>query len=134
MPSFHLRKSSRLLLVPLAVLLSGATLARADGPVSFMGHEFCCPTYYHCVPRPPCIHYKCVCPKPVCDPCNLDHYGYYPTCWRPWMEVTDYSHCPVPPPTVLAPTTNPREVTGAAPPPENELTLPEPKKVIRPER
>jgi hypothetical protein len=124
-----LQKSTRLLLASLVVVLSGAALARADGPISIMGHEFCCPSFFHCTPRPPHIHYKCVCsPKPICDPCELHNYGYYPVCWRPWMQDVDYSHCPVPPPTVLAPNFNPPAMTANTTT-EDELTLPTPKRV-----
>src|SRR5437660_1580852 len=36
----------------------------------------CPPPFCHTQEGPPCIHYKCGCPRPVCDPCNLPHYGY----------------------------------------------------------
>ena len=94
-------------IVPLWLFLS-ASSARAQ--VAVFGHQIFCPKTTVCIPKPPKLKYKCVCPKPVCDPCSLPNYGYYPSCWRPWMQQVDYSHCPVPPPTVLAPHYHPREV------------------------
>jgi hypothetical protein len=47
--------------------------------------EKCPPPLVHCTPKPPTIKFKCVCPLPVCNPCDLQGYGYYPTCWRPWL-------------------------------------------------
>jgi len=102
-------------LIPLWMMFSPAS---ADAQINFMGHQFCCPPTYFCVPNPPKLKYKCVCPKPVCDPCNLEHYGYYPTCWRPWLEQVNYSHCPVPPPTLLAPHYHPREAFSEEQPDE----------------
>jgi hypothetical protein len=43
------------------------------------------------------------CPRPICDPCHLEHYGYYQTCWAPWPFPPDWSHCPVPPPGAVLP-------------------------------
>jgi hypothetical protein len=63
-----------------------------------------CPKTVFCRPKAPCIKYKCVCPKPIC-PCGgeLENFGYYPTCWRPWPFPPNYSHCPVPPTIATAP-------------------------------
>jgi hypothetical protein len=47
-----------------------------------------------CYTRTTIFHYKCICPKPICDPCNLEHFGYYPTCWQRWPFPPDYRHCP----------------------------------------
>ncbi len=44
----------------------------------------CPPPYVHHQEGPPCIKFKCVCPRPVCPPCTSPFYGYYPTCWRSW--------------------------------------------------
>lgn len=60
----------------------------------------CCPKFVHCTPKPPKICYKCICPKPVCDPCRLEGAGYYPTCWRPWVYPPRYGHCPAPGPAL----------------------------------
>jgi hypothetical protein len=45
--------------------------------------------------------FKKGCPRPVCDPCTLEHAGYYAACWKPWPYPPDWSHCPVPPPSAL---------------------------------
>lgn len=50
---------------------------------------------------PPRLCFKHGCPKPICDPCHLPRYGYFPTCWQPWPFPPDWSHCPVPPPGAL---------------------------------
>jgi hypothetical protein len=39
----------------------------------------------------------------VCDPCTLEHFGYYATCWAPWPYPPDWSHCPTPPPGAVLP-------------------------------
>jgi hypothetical protein len=46
-----------------------------------------------------CWHHAC--PKPICDPCNLPHFGYFETCWHPWPFPADFSHCGSPPPAAL---------------------------------
>ncbi len=61
-----------------------------------------CPKTCFTIEKRPCIKWHCVCPKPVCNPCDIEGYGYFPTCWRPWAYPPDYRHCPVPPPGVLA--------------------------------
>lgn len=130
MAFLRLRRSFRLLIASLAATWMANGLVLADEPVTIMGHEFCCPVFTTCTPRRPIIKYKCTCPKPICDPCSLEHYGYYPTCWRPWLEEVDYSHCPVPPPTVLAPNAN-LPLTGQLPnavPGEPDMQLPPPNK------
>ena len=63
----------------------------------------CPPKFVHCMERPPCPCYKCMCPRPVCNPCQLPHAGYYRTCWQPWPWPPDWSHCPAPPPSVKLP-------------------------------
>jgi hypothetical protein len=67
------------------------------------GKGHCPPPYRHYFEGPPCIKFKRACPRPVCDPCNLEHYGYYPTCWAPWPFPADWSHCPCPPPGARLP-------------------------------
>ncbi len=69
------------------------------GPLDFCWHR-CPPPYVHCQEGRPKIRIKCACPKPVCDPCNLEHFGYYPTCWHPWSYLPDWSRCPVAPPAM----------------------------------
>jgi hypothetical protein len=63
----------------------------------------CPPPFIHHYEGPPKLKYKKACPRPVCDPCNLEHYGYYQTCWAPWPFPPDWSHCPVPPPGAVLP-------------------------------
>src|SRR5262245_59214502 len=80
-----------------ALVLLGAAV-QASGPC--LGYPFCT-INKRCQERPPCWHNKPVCPKPICDPCTLEHHGYYHTCWRPSSIPPDWSHCPVPPPAVM---------------------------------
>jgi hypothetical protein len=96
---------------------AGACAAPACGSVCEACQKFHCPPkFIHCTPKPPKIKFKCACPKPVCNPCDLDptgNYGYTPTCWRPWMAEPNYAHCPVPSPTQIMP----RDKPGFGPPP-----------------
>jgi hypothetical protein len=97
-------------------LLGTASLAWADdggcatcgGGVSTStgncgSNTHCPPHFVHFMERPPCIKFKCSCPRPVCDPCDLPHFGYYQPCWRPWPFPPDWSHCACPPPSTLVP-------------------------------
>jgi hypothetical protein len=81
-----------------AILLGFAPPTFGEGWLSC--RQKCPPPFVHCQEGPPRLRFKCACPKPVCDPCNLDHYGYYQTCWRPWSFPPDARHCPDPLPTV----------------------------------
>ncbi len=94
----------RALVLPLAPLFVAAGLAlparAGDGCCCPPG--IFCPVTTFCRIRQPCIKWKCTCPKPICDPCNLEHYGYYPTCWHPWPFPPDYTCCRVPPNSVVA--------------------------------
>jgi hypothetical protein len=63
----------------------------------------CPPPYIHCTEGPPRLKYKCACPKPVCEPCSLERWGYYQNCWHPWPFPPDWSHCPTPPSGALVP-------------------------------
>ncbi len=74
----------------LAVLAGVVGLAGAGAAVRAGDH--CPPPFVHCQESPPCIIFKPVCPRPVCDPCNLEHWGYYPTCWRRWPG--NLANCP----------------------------------------
>jgi hypothetical protein len=74
----------------------GCNTCLPDVPTHHCPHPFC-----HTQEGPPCIHYKCGCPRPVCDPCNLPHYGYFQPCWKPWPYGPDWSHCPELPPAAL---------------------------------
>ena len=125
---------------PIAAPAEGPTCGCAAGgcPTGDCGRGGChCPKTCFTLEKPPCIKWHCVCPKPVCNPCELEHYGYYPTCWRPWAYPPDYSYCPVPPPGVVASAEPPVLAAGpadeAAPsvlPPDE--TLPTPKKAANP--
>ena len=64
------------LLAPLLLLFAGSRAAAER-------HFFCPRTVFY-EPTPPHIHYKCICPKPVCPGCPLPNFGYYPTTWHPW--------------------------------------------------
>src|SRR5437660_7390720 len=87
-----------------------------------------CPPYYkYHYEGPPKIKFKCGCPRPICDPCNLPHYGYFPTCWHPWPFPPDWSHCAVPPPATLVPSEHPgRMRTMSEPPKGGETPMPRP--------
>jgi hypothetical protein len=87
--------------VALGLGLVGVMLS-ATAPMSQAGD--CCgpcwhcpPPYIHCQYGPPRLKFKCVCPLPVCGPCDLKHFGYFPTCWAPYPFPQDYSCCPPPP-------------------------------------
>jgi hypothetical protein len=114
---------------PVAAQSCGAGGCGAGGCAGGVGALMHCPKTTFCKPIAPCIKWKCVCPKPICDPCNLPHAGYYPTCWRPWMYPMDFNHCPVPPPSVVvAPyCCNPPDTLGGV----NE-TLPTPRQLTAP--
>jgi hypothetical protein len=60
--------------------------------------EICCPHYHHCSEAPVhiCFHHKCA--KPVCNPCNVPHFGHWQKCWTPWPYGPDWGHCVAPPP------------------------------------
>jgi len=86
----------------LALLLAPLVLTVLSQPASAQ-HCTHCPKITFCRPKAPCIKYKCVCPKPICNGCDLENFGYYPTCWHPWPFPPNYSHCPVPPTTMMVP-------------------------------
>jgi hypothetical protein len=119
--------ASALLLAALTAAAWSDT-ARADGVACpaggcATGHcgswVSCCPKYHFTIEKPPKICFKTVCSKPICEPCNIEGNGYYPTCWRPWAYPPNYSHCPVPPPGVLASQPPPlMEEAGVIPAPD----------------
>jgi hypothetical protein len=99
------------------------------------GQRWCCQQWHFCVERPPCLKFHCVCSRPVCDPCELPHYGYYPVCWRP-MGPFDYNHCPTPAPAVMAVPLVPDPPQLAPPasvPPEPPPPPPRPRVMAPPE-
>ena len=75
-----------------------ATCANCYQPSTSEGSKCCqwhhCPRYYHCSEGPICLKFRCGCAKPVCNPCDLQNYGYTETCWSrgQWQST-----CPVPP-------------------------------------
>ncbi len=105
--------------------LLGAGPARAEDCCS----HHCPPPYVHCMERPPCIKFKCACPRPVCPPCDSPFFGYYPTCWRCFPG--NWSNCPErnPPWVAVAPGVYPpgSAAPGATMPPADspEATAPE---------
>ena len=106
----------------------------ATGNCGGWGH-CCCPKYVFTIEKPPRIKYKCICPKPICEPCNLEGYGYFPTCWRPWAYPPNYGYCPAPPPGVVASAAPPLIVGApgpAAPGGPADEPLPPPKKTANP--
>jgi hypothetical protein len=96
------------------------------------GCEKCPPPYIHYQPGPPCLKYKHACPKPVCGPCDLEGWGYYQNCWRPWPWPAHYAHCGAPGPEAaiqpnrgIASPTMPG-VTGTQAPSRETLPSPRP--------
>jgi hypothetical protein len=79
---------------------SGCASCGAGGGCVTPATHNCPPKFCHIYEGPPCIKFKHGCPKPVCDPCNLPHAGYYATCWRSWAYAPDWSHCSCPPPSL----------------------------------
>jgi hypothetical protein len=68
--------------------------ARADDCLACLPcWQKCPPPYIHWAEGPPRLWFKCACPRPVCDPCSLEHYGYYQPCWRPWSFTNEMNHC-----------------------------------------
>jgi hypothetical protein len=91
------------LLRPFAILVAPVLfLSGLSGAAHAEGCAWCGPLHFWCpspcakYTRTTIFHYKCVCPKPICNPCDMEHYGYYHTCWHPWPFAPDYSHCPAP--------------------------------------
>jgi hypothetical protein len=89
-------------------LVLGASPALANGLLKGSCGSSCgkvpCPPYFKWYAEgAPKICFKNACPRPICEPCSLEHYGYYQTCWRPWSYPADWSHCPTPPPGAMLP-------------------------------
>src|SRR5688500_7140033 len=61
----------------------------------------CPPAFKHCYEGPPHIHWTRGCPHPICNPCDLPHFGYFETCWTPWPFPPTWGHCPTVPPSAL---------------------------------
>jgi hypothetical protein len=96
------RFSTRFGLLAAALTASLASASTADAQCPSCGAGGCespscgtCPNaYVHWAEGPPRVKFKRASPRPVCDPCNLEHYGYYQTCWCPWPFPPDTRHCP----------------------------------------
>ncbi|HVS37919.1 MAG TPA: hypothetical protein VMS17_20335 [Gemmataceae bacterium] len=121
---------------PMPADAPGCACATGGCATGACGRGSChCPKTCFTIEKPPCLKWHKICPKPVCSPCDLEGYGYYPTCWRPWAYPPNYAYCPVPPPGVVASEAPPLIVgepgpasPGAAP----DETLPSPKKAATP--
>ncbi|MBI2806199.1 MAG: hypothetical protein HYX68_14555 [Planctomycetes bacterium] len=61
----------------------------------------CPPAFHITVPHPPRLCWRHGCARPVCNPCDLPHFGYFETCWSPWPFPQDFSHCYLTPPAAL---------------------------------
>lgn len=86
-------------------LASAVAWAGPDGGCGACGQHSCfCPKpmkwYSEGGPR---IRFRHACPRPTCDPCTLEHFGYYATCWSPWPYPPDWSHCPTPHSSAMLP-------------------------------
>lgn len=104
----------------LALLLAPCLMFSALSGPAAAAECLHCPKTTFCRPLEPRIRYKSVCPKPICDPCSMENYGYYPTCWHPWPFPPNYGHCEVPPTTMTAPPCcGPNCIGAAAPTPLN---------------
>jgi hypothetical protein len=151
------------------VTVAGMTVVKADGPATAVGATgyvtggnvagcascattggccsqdgTCCsgpcpPPLIHCTPKPPKIKFKCTCGKPICNPCDLQGYGYNPTCWRPWTPPlscgngpAQFIAAPLLPPAVTMPPGQPMQPRTSdglpVPPKTNGDTLPIPQK------
>jgi hypothetical protein len=58
----------------------------------------CPPPFKYTYEGAPRIHWHCGCPHPICNPCDLPHWGFHETCWHPWPFPPLLAHCPSPPP------------------------------------
>jgi hypothetical protein len=84
------------------LLLTLATPLWAGDCGGCCGPKHCCPKTVICVPKIPRMKFERVCaPKPLCNPCELENYGYFDTCWRCWSSPPNFSHCVVPPASMV---------------------------------
>lgn len=82
-----------------ALAQSGFQCATFGAPCAVGCHRtHCPPAFKHCYEGGPHIHWTRGCPHPICNPCDLPHWGFYETCWTPWPWPTNFAHCPTPPP------------------------------------
>ncbi len=109
----------------------------------------CPPAYKHCYEGAPHIHYTRGCPHPICNPCDLPHWGFYETCWTPYPWPANFAHCPTPPPATFVtmhPVANPQmippvrtyqpgttfQTPGVAPPPTFPMSVGDPEEIRLP--
>lgn len=102
---------SALLWLALPAVSWGQTFGTPSCAPCAVGSRHHCPPFYHVfVQGPPRLHWRHACPKPICDPCQLPHWGFYETCWNPWPFPPDWTHCHAAPPAAfvnLDPTVHP---------------------------
>jgi hypothetical protein len=140
MPSHSFPRSLRRYFVSAALLLTlPAAASGQEGCASGCGvpagcapachSRPCPPPYRHIQEGPPRIRIKCGCPHPVCPPCELQHWGYFQTCWRPWPWPPNWSHCPQPNPAALVghPLAYRATTPGLTPPVNGSETVPMPR-------
>src|SRR5262249_22801892 len=86
-----------------AVLIAGLAVAPAAAAqeCETCGKGACPPFYKHHYEAAPKIKFKRACPRPICNPCHLPHYGYFPTCWHPWPFPRNECACPPEQPDIL---------------------------------
>jgi hypothetical protein len=77
-----------------------------------IGH--CPPAFKYTVEGPPRIHWQHGCPRPICNPCDLPHWGFYETCWHPWPYAPTWG-CATTPPAAFV-TLDPNPHSSVAPP------------------
>lgn len=78
----------------------------------------CPPAYKHTYEGAPHIHFHRGCPHPICNPCDLPHFGYWETCWSPFPFGPSWGHCLTPPPAafvILNPLSNQHLPGGRTP-------------------
>lgn len=99
---------------------------------TFCQSHHCPPPYKHCYEGAPHIHWHRGCPHPICNPCDLPHWGFYETCWSPWPFPPNWGHCLTPPPAAfvqLNPFINPNaplQRAPSVPPQPNSMYMPPP--------
>lgn len=118
-----LKKMVNLAALP-AAILGCASAAQAQHGCRDCGSGHC-PSHKHVAESGPRVRVQRGCPKAVCDPCNLPHWGYYATCWSRWPHAEDQAHCrpvagmviesDVAPALVPAPVAQPAPVPQALP-------------------
>ena len=96
------RNYGKLLVVALIAGLAFVPTAVAQECDS-CGKGRCPPHFKYHYEGPPKIKFKRGCPRPICDPCTLPHYGYFQTCWHPWPFPRNECPCHLPQSEILFP-------------------------------